>query len=53
MHQTDRESRSRRIFYAMILGLLVSYIGIKTWHVMLAMDAYQGQPLERTHGAAK
>jgi len=54
MEQGDRERKSRRIFYTLIITLLISYIGLKSWHVVLALDVYEGQPLERsTYGAAK
>ncbi len=53
MDRVDQESKSRRFFYTLILGLLFGYIGLKSWHVSVAVGAYQGQPLERTDGAAK
>ena len=52
--KAEEDPKFRRLMYAMILALLVGYIGLKSWHVMIAMDAYQGQVLsEDTKGAAK
>ena len=54
MATADRERTSQRLFWALILALLVSYAGIKTYHVMLALQVYDGQPLQvDTPGAAK
>jgi hypothetical protein len=54
MQNAERERKSRRIFYLLILVLLLLYAAIKTHHILLAMDAYRGQPLEiDTTGAAK
>lgn len=54
MDQIDREKKSQRFFYALIIVLLLGYAGLKSWHVLLAFNAYQGQPIERnTSGAAK
>ncbi|MBO9466458.1 hypothetical protein J7443_14535 [Tropicibacter sp. R15_0] len=54
MATAERESKSQRLFWALILALLLGYGGIKTYHVMLALQVYDGQPLEvDTSGAAK
>lgn len=50
----DRERKSRGVFFALILGLLVAYGVIKYRHIQLAMTAYEGQVLDTgTLGAAK
>ncbi len=41
----DRERRSRRLFIAIMVGALVCYLGFKTWHISVALEAWQGQPL--------
>ncbi len=52
--ETDRERKSQKIFYVLILGLLLGYGVIKYRHIQLAMTAYEGQVLETdTTGAAK
>ena len=54
MDSTAREKRSQRMFFALILALLLGYGVIKYRHIMTAMDAYQGQVLNTdTRGAAK
>ncbi|CUK27519.1 hypothetical protein TA5114_03347 [Cognatishimia activa] len=54
MPSGDRERRSQRLFYGLILVLLLGYAGIKYEHVRVAMAAYDGQPLNTdTTGAAK
>jgi hypothetical protein len=54
MTSLEREKRSRRMFYALILGLIVAYGGIKYRHIVMALDAYQDQPLNAdTSRAAK
>ena len=54
MASVERERRSQRLFWALIIGLMLGYGGIKARHIALAMDAYQGQPLQvDTTGAAK
>lgn len=51
---TNREHRSQRLFWALILGLIVVYGVVKTRHIALAFEAYQDQPLMTdTTGAAK
>lgn len=52
--KTEREHRSERIFWALILVLLLGYGAIKSHHVALALKAYDGQILTiDTTGAAK
>jgi hypothetical protein len=41
----DRERRSRRLFIAIMVGALVCYLGYKTWHISVALEAWQGQSL--------
>lgn len=54
MDRIEKEPQFRNKMFALIGFLLVAYIGIKSWHVMIAVDAYQGQVLETgTQGAAK
>lgn len=54
MADLTRERRSQRMFYLLILVLLLGYAGLKAHHIALAFDAYQGQPLQTdTTGAAK
>lgn len=54
MARTEKEPQFRNKMYAMIALLLIGYIGIKSWHIYIAIDAFQGQVLVRdTHGAAK
>jgi len=45
MTDPEREKRSQRIFYALILSLILGYAAVKYRHISLALDAYQGQPL--------
>ena len=50
----DRERRSRRLFIAIMAGTLVCYLGYKTWHLSVALEAWQGQALTAdTSGAAQ
>lgn len=52
--RTEKEPQFRNRMYAMIAVLLLGYIGIKSWHIYVSVEAYQGQVLERTtYGAAK
>lgn len=53
MKTNDIESRFRRGLIAFLVLLLVSYLAYKAWHISLALDAYQGQVLQGTTGAAK
>lgn len=54
MDRTEKEPRFRTLMYIMIGTLIVGYFGIKARHISMAIDAYQGQVLERdTAGAAK
>lgn len=54
MGTADRERRSARLFYALIVLLLLGYGVMKMRHIQLAFDAYEGQPLNAdTTGAAK
>ncbi|WP_195821647.1 hypothetical protein [Roseobacter sp. MH60115] len=54
MPRTEREPQFRNKMFVMIGLLLLGYIGIKSWHIHISIDAYQGQVLERsTKGAAK
>ena len=53
MKTNDIENRFRRGLIAFLVLLLISYLAYKTWHISLALDAYEGQVLEDTTGAAK
>jgi len=54
MLKTDREQQSQRMFYALILVLVLGYGAIKFCHIMLAIEAHRGQVLDvDTSGAAK
>ncbi|WP_299554692.1 hypothetical protein [uncultured Tateyamaria sp.] len=54
MDRTEKEPQFRNKMFAMIGLLLLGYVGIKSWHVYISIDAYQGQVLEdSTEGAAK
>ena len=54
MDNTTREKRSQRMFYALILALLIGYGAIKYSHIKTALKVYQGQVLTTdTSGAAK
>ena len=46
MAGTERERKSRRFFFLLILCLLVVYAGVKYRHIDLAMQSYQGQVLQ-------
>jgi hypothetical protein len=48
MDRTEKEPRFRKKMFALIGALLMGYIGIKTWHVSVALDAYQGQVLDHS-----
>lgn len=54
MADEAREKRSQRLFLVLILGLLVGYAVLKYGHIVTALEAYKGQPLNvDTSGAAK
>ena len=54
MPGVERERRSARLFWALILALLIGYAAIKARHIAVAVSAYQDQPLTvDTRGAAK
>ncbi len=54
MDRTEKDPQFRNKMFVLIGVLLIGYIGIKSWHVMIAIDAYQGQVLDHsTQGAAK
>lgn len=54
MATAERERKSQRIYWIMIAALLIGYIAIKSYHVALAIQVYDGQPLTvDTTGAAK
>lgn len=46
MRQAEENPRFRRAMYLLILALLAGYIGFKAWHLSVAFDAWEGQPLE-------
>ena len=54
MATAERERKSQRLFWALIVGLALAYGVIKTRHIIVALEAYDGQPLQQdTRGAAK
>ncbi len=54
VEKTDRDQRFRRLMFIGLTSLLLGYIGLKTWHISVALAAFETQPLERdTEGAAK
>ena len=54
MATAERERKSQRLFWALIIALILGYGGIKARHITVALDAYDGQPLAGpTVGAAK
>ncbi len=54
MATAERERKSRRLFMALILVLILGYAVVKSVHISTAMTVYKGQVLERdTTGAAK
>lgn len=54
MASDARERKSQRLFWALILLLILGYALIKAQHIAVALDAYDGQPLVgQTEGAAK
>ena len=54
MATVERERKSRRLFLALILVLILGYAALKALHISTAMSAYEGQVLEEnTTGAAK
>lgn len=54
MDRTEKEPQFRNKMFVLIGVLLLGYMGIKTWHVSIALEAYQGQVLDRdVTGAAK
>lgn len=46
MSQAEESPGFRRAMYLLILALLAGYIGFKAWHLSVAFDAWEGQPLE-------
>lgn len=54
MARTEKEPQFRNKMFALMGLLLLAYIGMKSWHVYIAMGAFEGQVLQRsTEGAAK
>ncbi|MCG8490528.1 MAG: hypothetical protein MI743_02840 [Sneathiellales bacterium] len=46
-----KENKSfRNGMYALLLFLLVAYIGYKVWHLSLAIEMLQGQEVEVQYG---
>ena len=48
MPVTDETPRFRRSMYAFLLLLLVSYAGFKSWHILVALEAWEGQAVPET-----
>ncbi|WP_299828231.1 hypothetical protein [uncultured Roseobacter sp.] len=42
----DREGRAQRVALGGLLVLLLCYGGLKAGHIMLALEAYDGQAVE-------
>jgi hypothetical protein len=40
------ESRFRNFLFLIFAVLILGYAGYKTWHVSVALDAWQGQQLQ-------
>lgn len=54
MDRTEKDPRFRNKMFALIGLLLLAYIGLKSWHIYISIEAFQGQVLESgTKGAAK
>ena len=51
MEQTAKEDpKFRRKMYILMASLLVAYIGLKSWHIYVALQAYEGQVISRDTG---
>ncbi len=54
---TDRTEKApgfRNAMYALIGVLFIAYIGMKAWHISLALEVWKTQPIAGpTDGAAK
>ncbi len=54
MATAERERKSQRLFFVLIVALLLSYGTLKYRHIAVAFEAYQGQVLDKdTREAAK
>jgi len=54
MERNEREKKTQRVMYILLITLLLGYLGFKSWHISVALDSYDGQVLERDiTGAAK
>ena len=54
MPRTEDDPGFRRAMYLLIFLLLAGYVGFKAWHLTLAFEAWDSQPLETpVVGAAK
>lgn len=53
MPATDETPRFRRGMYAVMLLLLIGYAGFKSWHILVALEAWKGQSLPKTKYSAK
>lgn len=54
MATVDQERKSAWVFWILVAGLMLGYAAIKSHHIALAIEVYQGQPLAGdTRGAAK
>ncbi len=54
MATASRERKSQRIFWTLILALLLGYGAVKYIHIVQAIEVYKGQVLEADiSGAAK
>lgn len=47
---TSEDPKFRRKMYVLIISLLVAYLSFKTWHIYIALGAYEGQVIERDSG---
>ncbi|MEM1298912.1 MAG: hypothetical protein AAGH68_06480 [Pseudomonadota bacterium] len=54
MTDAARERQSRRMMVAIMISALALYLGYKTYHVSIALGAWEGQRIVGdTSGAAK
>lgn len=53
MPATDETPPFRRAMYVFMLLLLIGYGGFKSWHILVALEAWEGQSLPDTKYSAK
>ncbi len=47
---TSEDPKFRRKMYILMISLLVAYLSFKSWHIYVALGAYEGQVIERDLG---